>query len=296
MKGSLYQEVPQEEGGQTKKSCSQRWFGPMQAGGFRGSLLTLCSSMIGVGFLTLPEIGKKSGLFPMVGFILISAFISVFANWQIGRGFRHTQGKTYSKIVARVDSRTSSLINMVFLFLYVYVSAGAFYIFGSLSLCRCQVRHECRRQLRRPSELGGERQRLLGLLHLDLLRHLLPRITAEQDRGTEILHIHHCDHQPASRRCSLLLRKLLIYQIPTLRSFYENSSPPAKFETAKFDLNLFSSYCLSLFSSVNQFSVVNVLSEFQKPTERRVNKVASADRSLCSTVRSSRSSCTCPWL
>lgn len=39
------------------------------------------------------------------------------------------------------------------------------------------------------------------------------------------------------------------------------------------DKNLFSSYCLSLFSSVNQFSVVNVLSEYQRPTERRVNKL-----------------------
>ena len=165
-----------------------------------------------------------------------------------------------------------------------------------LADCRRAIRMERLHQNGLEARLDQKRKRILGLLHLDLLRHLLPRITAEQDRGTEILHIHHCDHQPASRRCSLLLRKLLIYQIPTLRSFYENSSPPAKFETAKFDLNLFSSYCLSLFSSVNQFSVVNVLSEFQKPTERRVNKVASADRSLCSTVRSSRSSCTCPWL
>lgn len=39
------------------------------------------------------------------------------------------------------------------------------------------------------------------------------------------------------------------------------------------DKNLFSSYCLSLFSSVNQFSVVNVLSEYQRPTEKRVNKL-----------------------
>ena len=39
------------------------------------------------------------------------------------------------------------------------------------------------------------------------------------------------------------------------------------------DKNIFSSYCLSLFSSVNQFSVVNVLSEYQRPTERRVDKL-----------------------
>lgn len=92
--------------------------------------------MIGVGFLTLPEIGRKSGLHIMLGFILLSAFISCFANWQIGRGFRATEAKTYSKIVAKIDGRVSSLITMVFLFLYVYVSAGAYYIFGKLELIR----------------------------------------------------------------------------------------------------------------------------------------------------------------
>lgn len=108
----------------------KRWFGPLHPGGFRASLLTLCSSMIGVGFLTLPEIGRKSGLYSMLFFILLSALISVFANWQLGRGFKATEGKTYSKIVARVDGRTSSLITMIFLFFYVYVSAGAYYVFG----------------------------------------------------------------------------------------------------------------------------------------------------------------------
>lgn len=125
-----YHRLVSEEITPSQDSWSRRWFGPMHAGGFRASLLTLCSSMIGVGFLTLPEIGKNNGLYPMLGFILLSAFISAFANWQIGRGFRYTEGKTYSKIVARVDGRTSGLITMIFLFLYVYVSAGAYYIFG----------------------------------------------------------------------------------------------------------------------------------------------------------------------
>lgn len=113
-----------------EKSCAQRWFGPLTPGGFRSSLLTLCSSMIGVGFLTLPVIGKNSGLYPMIGLILLSASISLFANVQISRGYRFTQGKTYSKIVARVDGRLSAVVNMIFLLLYVYVSAGAYYVFG----------------------------------------------------------------------------------------------------------------------------------------------------------------------
>ena len=112
----------------------KRWFGPLHPGGFRSSLLTLCSSMIGVGFLTLPVIGKKSGLYAMLFFIVLASLVSVFANWQLGRGFRATEGKTYSKIVARVDGRTSSLVTMIFLFMYVYVSAGAYYVFGSISV------------------------------------------------------------------------------------------------------------------------------------------------------------------
>lgn len=115
-----------------EKSLAQRWFGPLTPGGFRSSLLTLCSSMIGVGFLTLPVIGKNSGLYPMIGLILLSAGISLFANVQISRGYRFTQGKTYSKIVARVDGRLSAVVNMIFLLLYVYVSAGAYYVFGRI--------------------------------------------------------------------------------------------------------------------------------------------------------------------
>lgn len=115
-----------------EKSLVQRWFGPLTPGGFRSSLLTLCSSMIGVGFLTLPVIGKNSGLYPMIALILLSAGISLIANVQISRGFRFTQGKTYSKIVARVDGRLSAVINMIFLLFYVYVSAGAYYVFGRI--------------------------------------------------------------------------------------------------------------------------------------------------------------------
>ena len=126
----------------------KRWCGPLHAGGFRSSLLTLCSSMIGVGFLTLPEIGKKSGLYPMLIFIVLASAISMFANWQLGRGFRATQGDTYTKIVAKIFGRNASLVIMVFLFMYVYVSAGAYYVFGRFSVYyRCKVRDEFDRQL-----------------------------------------------------------------------------------------------------------------------------------------------------
>jgi hypothetical protein len=71
---------------------------------------------------------------------------------------------------------------------------------------------------------------------------------------------------------NLFLSGLLIYQTTDLRSFYQERG--AQFADYKINKQIFGSYCLSLFSSVNQFSVVNVLSEYKNPTERRVNKVA----------------------
>ena len=51
----------------------------------------------------------------------------------------------------------------------------------------------------------------------------------------------------------------------------------AEFKYFDMNLTVCSSYCLSLFSVVNQFSVVNILTEYVNPTERRVNKVSQTD-------------------
>lgn len=113
-----------------QRPLMQRWFGPIKTGSFRGSALTLISSMIGVGFMTLPVIGKNNGLYSILFFIMVSAVVSWFANLQIGRGFRHSYGKTYAEIVERINGPKLSLIALMFLFLYVYASAGGYYIFG----------------------------------------------------------------------------------------------------------------------------------------------------------------------
>lgn len=79
---------------------------------------------------------------------------------------------------------------------------------------------------------------------------------------------------------NLFLGGLLIYQINPIKERYINDSkvlvpPPKAPEFFDFNINrgFFGSYCLSLFSAVNQFSVVNVLTEYKNPTQRRVNKV-----------------------
>ena len=60
-----------------------------------------------------------------------------------------------------------------------------------------------------------------------------------------------------------------------LGSLHKFNKDKKSAEFKKFDLNLsvFSSYCLSLFSVVNQFSVVNILSEYKNPNLRRIKKL-----------------------
>ena len=81
MKNAANLNVPQ-------RTLLNRWFGPltngkllMTLGSFRSSLLTLVASMIGVGFLTLPNIGKYNGSAAIVFFVFLSAGISAFANF-----------------------------------------------------------------------------------------------------------------------------------------------------------------------------------------------------------------------
>ena len=81
---------------------------------------------------------------------------------------------------------------------------------------------------------------------------------------------------------NLLLGALLIYQINPIKDKLMKTVPAPEFPDFKLDKDIFGSYCLSLFSAVNQFSVVNVLTEYKNPTQRRVNKVDMESSSLCS--------------
>lgn len=58
-----------------------------------------------------------------------------------------------------------------------------------------------------------------------------------------------------------------------LQTYYKEEKK-AVFKNFDFNLSVCSSYCLSLFSVVNQFGVVNILAEYSNPTQRRINKVS----------------------
>lgn len=66
--------------------------------------------MIGVGFLTLPAIGRMNGWIAIIIFILIAQFVSLVGNIQIAKAYRICGKKTYSTII-------ESIIGTVCLFL-----------------------------------------------------------------------------------------------------------------------------------------------------------------------------------
>ena len=218
--------------------------------------------MIGVGFLTLPEIGRRSGLIPMIFFILGTASISVFANWQLGRGFRATGAQTYGKIISSVDGKRSAVLILIFLFIYVYVSAGAFYVFGAKFAMSC-IDHW---SLRPEFLLDDNRfaDFFITIMFVICFLGSLPSKMTSLNSFTLITAV-----------INLGLGVLLLAQVPDLRDYYRNrlDQPQAEYPQFNLDKTIFSSYCLALFTSINQFSAVNVLSEYKNPTPERVNRL-----------------------
>ena len=80
--------------------------------------------------MTLPVIGKTNGLYSMIFFVFLSAFLSWIANLMLGRAFRNSYGKTYAQIIERINGHGMSLAALMFLFVYVLASASSYFIFG----------------------------------------------------------------------------------------------------------------------------------------------------------------------
>jgi amino acid permease len=241
------------------RSFFKRLLGPMGHGSYRGSILILASSMIGVGFLMLPEIGRTNGLYPMIAIVVLSLFMSAFANWQLGLGYRVSRGRTLTKIIARVKGRGSAILNILVLIVDLWVSVGATYIFGA------QFAVSVIDNLKlRPSwaqETGTLANYIIIALFIICFFGSLAKSFSAMRYFTFVTSI-----------INFLLVCLVLYQIPALSAHYRDERG-AQFPLFKLNNYAFGGYCLSLFSTNNQFSVVTVFSELKMPTRRRINKV-----------------------
>ena len=241
------------------RSFVKRVLGPMGHGSYRGSILILASSMIGVGFLTLPEIGRTNGLYPMIGIVVLSAFMSAFANWQLGLGFRVSRGRTLTKIIARIKGRGSAILNILVLIIDLWVSVGATYIFGAQFAI--SVIDNLKLRPTWASETGTLANYLIIALFTVCFFGSLAKSFSAMRYFTFVASV-----------INFLLAGLVIYQIPALRGHYKDELN-AQYPLYKLNNYVFGGYCLSLFSTNNQFSVVTVFSELKMPTRRRINKV-----------------------
>ena len=242
-----------------KRSLASRWFGPLHAGSYRGSLVTLTCSMMGIGFLTLPVMGKTNGLVPMVFFILVASLVSGIANWQLGIGFRATKARSLTTMISSVNGKTSAIFCIFFLVLDIWVSVGALYIFGARFAISLLDSFNARPSWEKDTDTLSNYV-ILGLFLLSFGGSLARNLSS----------LRYFTFVTSS--ITLLVGLLVVYQAPLVREYYMKDLG-AQFPLYVFDNRLFSAYCLSLFSTNNQYSVVSVMSEFYNPTERRVNKL-----------------------
>lgn len=71
---------------------------------------------------------------------------------------------------------------------------------------------------------------------------------------------------------NLIMTFIIIYYQPQYHK-YNKEERSAEFHNFQLNLLLSNSYCLSLFSVVNQFAIINILSEFKGACYTRVKKV-----------------------
>jgi hypothetical protein len=241
----------------SRKSCTERWFSKIEPGSMRASILTVVSSMIGVGFLTLPAVGQSSGYIPCAVFIILAAFLSLFANLQLGIAHKITGLNNYALIVDSILGKFWALVTLVFIFLYVIASSTSYFMFGGLFTYAAL----------RDNGLISEESRQTFMSLFMVVAFIASFIGSIPEKLTALRYA-----TLVSSLIVLYICCVIVADFFQLRDYYCEMNHPT-FHLFKIDISLFSSYCLSLFSVVNQFSVVNIVSELRNPTKARIVKV-----------------------
>ena len=239
------------------KSFRERMFSPINSGSIRASIMTIVSSMIGVGFLTLPAVGKANGYIPCAVFIILSSFMSQFGNLQLGIAYRITRKNTYTLIVEEVLGKFWALINQIFMFLYLIASSTSYFLFGELFSFAAF----------RDNGVFDSSDRewftyvFMGCAFVISFLGTIPKKITALRYATQV-----------SSVIVFYVVICIIIDYFTIKEYFDKKNNP-KYYYFNVDMALFSSYCLSLFSVVNQFSIVNIISELERPTPRRIFKV-----------------------
>jgi len=241
-----------------KRTLINRWFGAMKPGSYRGSTLTLIASMIGVGFVTLPYIGNKNGLLALIILVILSTTISTYSNYLLGKAFSVSFSRSYPHMVEKLFGMKDSLVVLITLYLDILASQVGLYIFSfgfgysiftGLGIGTSYIKsQEDFVDIFMPffmivSFLFSIPKKLSALKYISMLAAIM----------------------------NVAVMLILIVQTPSYRAHSLNYG--AIFTMFKFDMNLCRSYCLTLFTVVNQFAVISILAEYKNPTPRRITKL-----------------------
>jgi amino acid permease len=230
----------------------------MKSGGFLPSVLTLGSSMLGMGFMTLPQIGKQNGMIPMLFMILVSVTICLVGNLQITRAYIYTKRKTYPEVVEELDGPLASKIATFFIMIYMYLVSALFYVF-----CPQLLFSFLNNTNNRPSWLPKEE---VFSVYMTLLIFPINYICSLTPKLSSLKYFAFL----ASAICVVVTAATAWY-MDTYKQGYLRTG--ATYTNFNFNSSLFGGYCLSFFSTMNQFGVVNVLDESIRPSADRMYKM-----------------------
>ena len=99
---------------------------------YRTALVLIVSSMIGVGYLTLPSVLKESGLILGMLIIIICSIVSLFGSYQITRAFQLFPTENYPQLMEKVAGKNWRTLLTWDLFFYLLFSNTMFIYFSNL--------------------------------------------------------------------------------------------------------------------------------------------------------------------
>ena len=112
------------------KSWFDRTFSKLDDGGLRGNTFLMLVSTAGCSYFYMPYFAKVSGLYAIIIFLSLTAFVSYYSSSKLYYAFKATQAKTFNECTEIIlGSRLGFLANLM-IFIHVYGSTLGIWAFS----------------------------------------------------------------------------------------------------------------------------------------------------------------------
>lgn len=214
--------------------------------------------MIGVGFLTLPTIGKNNGWVGIIIFIFVAQITSMIGNLWLVRAYRATEGrcKCYPTIVEEILGVKQSALIIVFMMLYILASSTSYYLFA-YTFAKSLVFDKFD-WLGKDSETLFKWAFVFTIFGIQFLG-CLPKKISALSYFTAV-------------SATIIFYVSMVIVADFFINYQDYKNKGAHVIAFEFNASLCGSYGLALFSAVNQFAVCNIVGELNMPSTRRLKK------------------------